>query len=96
LKGYEADTWDVVNEEDLVSMTDRYHDKDIIAKWIDVYIIPLYHRTLGYRLKARRPSSTAQINTPSKHAANLSRIFIVSNPASLYRTRKSFVKVLPS
>jgi hypothetical protein len=54
LKGYEADTWDVVNEEDLVSMTDGYHDKDIIAKWIDVYIIPLYHRTLGYRLKARK------------------------------------------
>lgn len=51
LKGYEADTWDVVNEEDLVSMTDKYHDKDIIAKWIDVYIIPLYHRALGYRLK---------------------------------------------
>lgn len=66
MKGYEADTWDVVNEEDLVSMTDRYHDKDIIAKWIEVYIIPLYHRALGNRLKARRPSSTAQINTPTK------------------------------
>ena len=44
LRGYEAETWDKLNEEDLVSMTNRYRDKDIIAKCIDVYIMPLYHR----------------------------------------------------
>jgi hypothetical protein len=77
-------------------MTDRYHDKDIIAKWIDVYVIPLYHRTLGYRLEVRGPSSTAQINTPSRLLQKLFRIFIASNLALLYRTRKSSVKVLPS
>lgn len=53
LRGYEAETWDKSNEEDLVSMTNRYRDEDVISKWIDVYIIPLYHRTLGYRLKVR-------------------------------------------
>jgi hypothetical protein len=53
LRGYEAETWDKLNEEDLVSMTNRYQEKDVISKWIDVYIVPLYHRTLGRRLKVR-------------------------------------------
>lgn len=55
LRGYEAETWDKLNEKDLVSMTNRDRDKDIIAKWIDTYIIPLYHQTLGHRLKVRGP-----------------------------------------
>jgi hypothetical protein len=54
LRGYEADTWDKLNEEDLVSMTNRCRDKDVISQWIDVYIIPLYHRTIGHRLKVSR------------------------------------------
>ena len=51
LRGYEADTWDQSNEEDLVSMTNRDREMDVLSKWIDVNVIPLYDRFLGHRLK---------------------------------------------
>jgi hypothetical protein len=35
-------------------MTYRYRDKDVLSIWIDVYIIPFFHRVLGHRLKVRR------------------------------------------
>jgi len=53
LRGYEADTWDKFNEKDLVSLTARYRNKDVLSKWIDIYIIPLCHRLWGDRLGKR-------------------------------------------
>jgi len=67
LRGYEADTWHKSNEEDLVSMTHRYRDKDIFSIWIDVYIIPFFHRVLGHRLKDReklREDDSSLATTP--------------------------------
>jgi hypothetical protein len=60
LRGYEADTWDKSNEKDLVSMTCRSREKDLLSKWINAHIIPLYHQMLGRRHKVRQslPSTT--------------------------------------
>jgi hypothetical protein len=49
LKGHEARTWSKENEEDLVSMSAK--DKDAISTFIDLYIIPFYHKVLGNRIK---------------------------------------------
>ncbi len=56
MKGYEAETWHKSNEKDLVSLTARYRDKDVLSKWIDIYIVPQYHRYLGQRLQVRADS----------------------------------------
>jgi hypothetical protein len=53
LRGYEADTWDEANKEDLVSMICRSREKDRLSKWIDVNVIPFYHQMLGRRYKVR-------------------------------------------
>lgn len=32
-------------------MTARYCDKDVLSKWIDIYVIPVYHKYWGQRHK---------------------------------------------
>lgn len=51
LKGYEADIWSEDHEKDLVSMTAGSRNKDTLSHWVDLYILPFYHRVLGHRVK---------------------------------------------
>jgi hypothetical protein len=95
LKGYEAETWDKSNEEDLVSMTHRYQDKDVLSKWIDIHVIPFYHRTLGHRLKVGNASGIKHTTPSSRPVEGCFMVLLVFNLAIIYRTRKSSVKVTP-
>lgn len=49
LKGHEASTWSEDNEKDLISMMTK--DEDTLSRWIDLYILPLFHKFLGQRVK---------------------------------------------
>ena len=51
LQGREADIWSDVHEKDLVSLTARSRDKDLLSNWVDLHIIPFYHKILGHRIK---------------------------------------------
>lgn len=53
LQGFERDTWDGTHDNDLVSLTARDTDQDVLSKWIDHYAVPLYHRVLGHRYRVR-------------------------------------------
>jgi len=94
LRGYEADTWHKSNEEDLVSMTCRYRDKDVFSIWIDVYIIPFFHRVLGHRLKVRRCLAFKHIHRSKRLSKScICRTLLIWS----YRIGKSSVKkILPS
>src|ERR1700733_4095215 len=51
LKGYEADIWSELHEKDLVSLTAGSRNKDTLSHWVNLYILPVYHRVLGHRVK---------------------------------------------
>jgi hypothetical protein len=96
LRGYEADTWHKSNEEDLVSMTHRYRDKDVLSIWIDVYIIPFFHRVLGHRFKVRRRFS---LQAPFTDRPQPAKRGCMQNAANLLMSprveKSSLKKILP-
>ena len=51
LKGYEADIWSELHEKDLVSLTAESRNKDTLSHWVNLYVLPFYHRALGHRVK---------------------------------------------
>ena len=58
LQGYEGDTWDEQHEGDLTSLTDRYHNKDMLSRLIDRHCLPWYDRVRGS--KRRDPVALAE------------------------------------
>ena len=58
LRGFESETWDEHHEGDLTSLTDRYHNKDVLSKLIDKHCIPWYDKVRGS--KVRNPVSLAE------------------------------------
>jgi len=47
---HEFYTWAEKYEADLTSLTGRCHNKDVLSKWIDSQLIPLYHKHVGHRV----------------------------------------------
>jgi len=69
LRGPERFTWDEDYENDLVSLTDRNRGKDMVSRWIDRRLMPLYHNALGR--KVHNPVSVVGPWAPSGLVAPL-------------------------
>lgn len=49
LRGREKSTWD--DPEDLIALSSRHVENDLLTSWITDTIVPWFHRRYGYRLK---------------------------------------------
>jgi hypothetical protein len=77
LKGYEADIWNEDHEKDLVSVTAPSRNKDALSHWVDLYILPIYHRVLGRRFKV---NTNVSHRSPSLEPARASYLTALVGP----------------